>query len=103
MPGSSVFAGESAAAAAFFPLRALAGVLGFAGLVAFVSFLGDGDLAFAVRPPPLFEVFAAAGAAFVSSAAFGFVGDVSVFLPLRVLAGVLALAKGGERGASRFT
>jgi len=81
--GSSVFAGESAAAAAFFPLRALAGVLGF---------LGDGVLAFAAFLP-----FFAATGTFVSSSAtsgvFGFVGEAAaVFFPLRALAGVLALA-----------
>ena len=87
MPGASGFAGDSAAAA-FLPLRALAGVLGF---------LGEGDLALAALAP--FRValgLAGLAAASATSGVFGFAGEAAAFFPpLRVLAGVLALAVGG--------
>ena len=98
LPGASIFAGDSAAAT-FFPLPlalALAGVLA-------AAFLGDGVLdlvleAAAARPPALLPGALVSSAGVADPGVFGFTGEAAVFFPpLRVLAGVMALTRGGER------
>ena len=98
IPGASVFAGDSAAAT-FFPLPL---ALALAGVFA-AAFLGDGVLdlvleAAAARPPALLPGALVSSAGVADPGVFGFTGEAAAFFPpLRVLAGVMALATGGER------